>query len=183
MVCIHWVFPADYCSVSDTSRGDRILESQIIIYSIITLVISSAVFLLVSQKKKTMVKATKQHYRIPDGSITYSDLNIPAKPLFSKRYRISGKPDYIVEKNDQYVPVEVKSGPHLSPLKNHVLQLGTYCQLIEDAYGTYVPHGVLVYDSASFVISFNPQLRFEVSSTIKKIMIYSIKVYVKFKMI
>jgi len=114
------------------------------------------------------VVSTKRQYQIPDGSITYSDLDIPAKPLFSKRYRISGKPDYIVEKNGQYIPVGLKSGSHSSPLKNHVLQLGTYCQLIEDAYGTYVPYGVLVYDSESFVILFNPQLRFEVSSTIKK---------------
>ncbi len=39
---------------------------------------------------------------IQDGKITYSDLSKPGKPFFSKRYRIVGKPDYIVKKNKRY---------------------------------------------------------------------------------
>ncbi|UCD14502.1 MAG: CRISPR-associated protein Cas4 [Thermoplasmatales archaeon] len=110
----------------------------------------------------------KKEYRIPEGKITYSDLSIPGKTLFSKRYRIAGKPDYIVEKNDKYIPVEVKSGSHQQPQGNHVLQLATYCQLLEENYGGFVPYGILVYKNSDFKIPFDPTLRFELGSVISK---------------
>ncbi|MCK5113100.1 MAG: CRISPR-associated protein Cas4 [Thermoplasmatales archaeon] len=111
----------------------------------------------------------KKKYRIPDGEITYSDLNIPAKALFSKRYRIAGKPDYIVKKNNRYIPIEVKSGSHANPQRNHILQLATYCQLIEDNYRGFVPYGIIIYKNSDFKIPFDPKLRFELESVINKI--------------
>jgi len=108
-------------------------------------------------------------HKIQDGKITYSDLNAPAKPLFSRRYRIAGKPDYIVKKNDRYIPVEVKTGVYNAPQKNHVLQLAAYCQLVEENYRNFVPHGVLVYDKTKqYRIPFDPKLRFELEQSIKK---------------
>jgi len=74
----------------------------------------------------------KKQYKIPKGKMTYSDLNVPAKPFFSKRHRITGKPDYVIIENNKYIPIELKSGSHLMPRKNHILQLATYCQLLED---------------------------------------------------
>ena len=111
----------------------------------------------------------KKQYRIPDGEITYSDLNVPAKALFSKRYRIAGKPDYIVKKNKYYIPIEVKSGSYSNPQKNHILQLATYCQLLEDNYGNLVPYGIIIYKNSDFKIPFDPKLRFELESIIHKI--------------
>ena len=111
----------------------------------------------------------KKKYRIPDGEITYSDLNIPAKALFSKRYRIAGKPDYIVKRNHHYIPIEVKSGSYSNPQRNHILQLATYCQLIEDNYRDFVPYGIIIYKNSDFKIPFDPKLRFELESVINKI--------------
>jgi hypothetical protein len=54
----------------------------------------------------------KKKYKIPEGKITYSDLNKPAKPYFSKRYRITGKPDYIIKRNKDFIPVEMKTSSH-----------------------------------------------------------------------
>jgi hypothetical protein len=68
--------------------------------------------------KKTV--SNKKKYNIPDGKITYSDLNVPAKALFSKKYRISGKPDYIVKIQNKNIPVEVKSGSHDKPRDSHI---------------------------------------------------------------
>jgi CRISPR-associated exonuclease Cas4 len=110
----------------------------------------------------------KRKYRIPEGRITYSDLNIPAKTLFSKRYRLTGKPDYIVKKNNHYIPIEVKSGSYPNPQKNHILQLATYCQLLEDNYGDFVPYGILIYKNTDFKIPFDPKLRFELESVINR---------------
>ena len=125
-------------------------------------------FLFRSKKIHKNVINKKKKYRIPDGEITYSDLNIPAKPLFSKRYRIAGKPDYIVKKNNQYLPIELKSGSYPNPQKNHVLQLAAYCQLLEDNYRAFVPYGIIVYNNSDYKIPFDPRLRFELESVINK---------------
>jgi len=55
----------------------------------------ASVFILISKKISRDVNTLKIKHKIQKGKITYSDLNTPAKPLFSKRYRISGKPDYM----------------------------------------------------------------------------------------
>jgi len=95
-------------------------------------------------------------------------LNIPAKPLFSYHYKIAGKPDYIVKKNNIFIPVEVKIGEYNSPQKNHVLQLAAYCQLVEETYKSFVPYGVLVYNkSIQYKIPFDPKLRFDLEHSIK----------------
>ncbi|MCJ2513063.1 MAG: CRISPR-associated protein Cas4 [Candidatus Thermoplasmatota archaeon] len=108
--------------------------------------------------------------KIQDGKIIYSDLNIPEKPFFSRRYRITGKPDYIIKKSGYYIPIEVKSGNHLSSKKNHIYQLMAYCQLLEDNYNCFIPYGILVYNDTSkqFKITYDPKMRFELGSIIKE---------------
>jgi len=138
-----------------------------IIISII-LIILAIILIYNSRKIHKKAISKKKQFRIPEGKITYSDLNLPSKPLFSRRYRITGKPDYIVKKNNQYIPIEVKSGSNQQPHKNHILQLATYCQLIEENYGNFVPYGIIVYSNSDFKIPFNPSLRFELESVIKK---------------
>lgn len=115
------------------------------------------------------INTLKMVHKIQQGKIAYSDLNKPAKPLFSKRYRIAGKPDYILKRNNYYVPVEVKTGRQREPQKNHIFQLAAYCLLLEENYGGFVPYGILVYGaSQQYKIPFDPKIRFELESTIKK---------------
>lgn len=132
--------------------------------------VSAILLLITSGIIKQKARKVKIKHNIPFGKITYSDLNVPAKPLFSKRYRISGKPDYIIRKNKHYIPVEVKTGHHYELQKNHMFQLATYCQLLEDTYGDLVPYGMLIYNDTSqqYQVPFNPKLRFELESTINK---------------
>ena len=51
---------------------------------------------------------------LPTGRLVYSDNTHwqPVKrPLFSRSYRLTGRPDYLVQHNrDVLIPVEVKSG-------------------------------------------------------------------------
>ena len=91
-------------------------------------------FISISRKINRTVRKLKIKHKIQDGKIIYSDLNMPAKPLFSKRYRISGKPDYIIKKDGHQIPVEVKTGQYHEPKKNHVFQLAAYCQILEENY-------------------------------------------------
>ena len=138
---------------------------------IIVLTFGLAVLLLLASRRiKQKARRVKIKHNIPFGKITYSDLNIPAKPLFSKRYRIAGKPDYIIKKDKRHIPVEVKTGHHYELQKNHTFQLATYCQLLEDAYGILVPYGMLIYNDTGqqYRVPFDPKLRFELESTINK---------------
>ncbi len=132
----------------------------------IALFASAVFFLAISRKIHNGAVCKKKQFRIPKGKVTYSDLNVPAKPFFSKRYRTTGKPDYVIIENDTYIPIELKSGSHHMPRKNHIMQLATYCQLLEDTYGVFVPYGRLVYNDSDFKIPFDPKLRFELESTI-----------------
>jgi CRISPR-associated exonuclease Cas4 len=75
-----------------------------------------------------------------------------------------GKPDYLVEtaqgQRRMVLPVEVKSGKQpSSPHAGHVLQLATYCLLVEDIYGVRPSHGYLRYADATIAIPFSNELR------------------------
>ena len=114
------------------------------------------------------VKNLKTKHKIQDGKITYSDLNKPGKPFFSKRFRITGKPDYIVKKNKHYIPVELKTGLRNEPQRSHIFQLASYCHLLEENYDSFVPYGILVFNNMyQYKIPYNPSIRFEFESTIK----------------
>jgi len=128
------------------------------------LIVVAATLLALAFRIRCMVQNEKRTYGIPEGLILYSDLNVPAEPMFSKRFRLVGKPDYIVQNEDRYIPVEVKSGGQPHPQHNHVLQLAAYCQILEDVSGTFVPEGILVYNNVPYTIAFDPQLRFELAS-------------------
>jgi CRISPR-associated protein Cas4 len=121
------------------------------------------------------IKNIKSKHKIQKGKIAYSDLNKQNKPFFSKCYRITGKPDYIVMKDNNYIPVEVKTGINIELQKNHIFQLAAYCHLLEENYGGFVPYGILVYNDINhYKIPFNPKIRFEFESTLKN-MRYTMK--------
>jgi len=114
------------------------------------------------------VHQEKHECGIPKGLILYSDLNVPAQPLFSKRHGLVGKPDYIVKKDNHLIPVEMKTGGGSYPHASQVMQLATYCQLLEDTSGESVNEGILVYNNVPYTIPFDPKLRFELESVIRK---------------
>ena len=129
----------------------------------------SMALIIASKIIQIKIDSVKKEYKIQDGEITYADLNIPAKPFFSKKYRLSGKPDYIVKKDKRYLPVELKTCNYDNPQKNHIFQLAAYCQLVEENFGTFVPYGILVYnDTYQFKIPFDPRIRFELENTINE---------------
>jgi len=126
--------------------------------------------IIITKIKKKNIRILKDKYNIQEGIITYSDLNKPARPFFSNRYSISGKPDYIVKKNNKFIPVEIKTGSHIKPQTNHIIQLACYCHLVEEHYKTFVPYGILVYENGyKFKIPFDPKLRYEFEQNLKKI--------------
>ena len=134
------------------------------------LIIISLVLITISKIIKRKNRKLKNKYNIPRGKITYQDLNIPAKPFYSKRYRITGKPDYIIKNSKRFIPIEVKTTSYKEAQENHILQLAAYCHLLEENYNKFVPYGILIYsDISKFKIPFNPKTRFELESVINNI--------------
>ncbi len=110
----------------------------------------------------------KDEHHIQPGKILYTDLNKPATPFFSTKYGITGKPDYIIKEKSRYIPIELKFSNKNQPQKNHIFQIAGYCHLLEENYGSFVPYGIIVYNNKyQFKIPFNPQIRYELESTIK----------------
>ena len=70
---------------------------------------------------------------LPTPDILYADVGSTfpqPTPLISKRYRLSGRPDYLVRVKDGIAPVELKSSRSPSsgrPYDGHLFQLAAYC--------------------------------------------------------
>jgi len=142
---------------------------MLIIVIILILFILAFFLLLRSRTRYKWIVREKEKFGIPQGKITYTDLNKPAGSLFSAGLGLVGKPDYIVETSGKYIPVEAKSGKARRPYRNHVLQLATYCLLIEEIYNQTVPFGILTYSSGQqFRIPFVAVLREEVIKTLNE---------------
>lgn len=116
--------------------------------------------------KRKSNKLSSSH-KIQDGEVLYSDLFDEGKTIFSKKYMLSGKPDYILKREGSFYPVEFKTASCDKPMKNHVIQLAAYCHLVEQKYNCFVPCGILVYNQRKhYKIEFNPGLRFDLDKTI-----------------
>ena len=100
---------------------------------------------------------------LPAGEVLYRDTEqkFVEETLYSERYGLVGRPDYIISGPDGMVPVELKKGgcPLRGPYQNHQAQLFGYCLLVEDAYNTVVSHGVLRYADREVRIEFTPKSR------------------------
>jgi CRISPR-associated exonuclease Cas4 len=103
---------------------------------------------------------------LPAGDVIYSDDGAwfrQERPLFSRRLRLVGKPDYLVRQKDGAVlPVELKSaGAPDRPFPGHVLQLAAYCLLVEESFGARPPHGIIQYRDRAFAVEFTYELESE----------------------
>jgi CRISPR-associated exonuclease, Cas4 family len=81
------------------------------------------------------------------------------RPLFSRRYGLTGRPDYVVADGADLIPVEVKSArAPARPYASHVLQLAAYCLLVAETSGRRPPYGILRYADRTFQIPYTREL-------------------------
>lgn len=108
---------------------------------------------------------------LPIGKIVYVDTGAWKRcqcPLFSSRYRLTGKPDYLVREHGRIVPVEVKPGRQATePYERDILQLAAYCLLVEEEYGQRPPYGYLKYQQVVFRINYSDDLFHRVLSSLQ----------------
>ncbi len=110
-------------------------------------------------------RAARAAAGMPEGRIVYEDMDRgrpPEGPLISRKWRLVGKPDYLLESDEGVIPVEVKSAalPRSGhPYWGHVLQLAAYCLLVEEVYGKRPPHGFIRYRDKTVQVPYTDDLR------------------------
>lgn len=146
------------------------MDIKISEYLVITLVIIITLLVLILFKPKT-IKKSKSKGLAPFGyRLFYTDQNtknkksnvIYKKILYSEKYNIQGKPDFVFKKFNTCYVIELKSGsikdepmPHTGDL----MQLVAYFLIIKDLYGYRVKKGKLIYNDYSFTIRNTRRLR------------------------
>ena len=99
---------------------------------------------------------------LPQGRLIYTDTggwNRLERPLFSRAFLLTGKPDYLVADGSDVIPVEVKSSPApIQPYPSHTLQLAAYCLLVEECYDRRPPYGIVKYADRAFEVAYTPAL-------------------------
>lgn len=118
-------------------------------------------------------RSDRQATGLPSGRITYVDTGAwdrCDRSLFSDRYRLTGRPDYLVRSRDGIIPVEVKSGlAPRQPYPAHLLQLAAYCLLVEEQEGRSPPYAILKYQDHAFEVDYTTEFRNELLSTLDSI--------------
>jgi CRISPR-associated exonuclease Cas4 len=106
---------------------------------------------------------TQKASGLPGGRVIYTDTGAwgekVEKPLYDGNLGLTGKPDYIVEKEGRFIPVEVKSGrAPQAPYDAHIFQLAAYCLLVEKNLGSRPPYGIIHYEDRDFAIDYTNEL-------------------------
>jgi CRISPR-associated exonuclease Cas4 len=122
--------------------------------SILLILVALVLFGLARRQRKAI--------GMPAGRIIYADTSSwgPVKePLYDANLGLTGRPDYIVQQGEQWIPVEVKSSRvSEAPFDSHIFQLAAYCRLVQLTYGQRPPYGILHYPNRTFAIDFTPEL-------------------------
>lgn len=124
-------------------------------YLILLLFILAGIFLWYADRQRKSAG-------LPGGRVIYTDTRgwgTLDKPLYDTVLELTGKPDYLVQRENAIIPVEVKSGraPE-APYDSHVFQLASYCLLVEKTYGRRPPYGIIHYENRDFAVNYTREL-------------------------
>lgn len=108
-----------------------------------------------------LLKSTKVPKPVYRSKTVYSDhKEKPEKALFSSKYRLVGKPDFILHTKDGPLPLEIKHSKRPNqPYFSHVMQLISYCLLMEER-GDRPKYGFIQYrEGKAFSITYTEAMK------------------------
>jgi CRISPR-associated exonuclease Cas4 len=148
----------------DSEGKDPVADPRLILLACALILLWGGMFLL------KRARHLREQTGLPQGQVIYADTrawNRCERPLFSRRYLLTGRPDYLVNNGGTKIPVEVKSTScPSSPYRSHVLQLAAYCLLVEEEYGQPPPYGIIKYRDQTYAIEYTAQLRAQLLSVL-----------------
>jgi CRISPR-associated exonuclease Cas4 len=137
------------------------MDRSAILTVVIVMLAAAALLAMISLTAATYFR---QRSGLPRGEVVYDDASgLAGDILVSKRYGLSGKPDYLLDdESGGLIPVEVKSGaaPRTGkPYDSHLMQLAAYFLLVEDALGRSAPYGLIRYKDRTLRVANTEKLR------------------------
>jgi CRISPR-associated exonuclease Cas4 len=143
-------------AVAFVVKDDRLAQALELV-SLVWL-IAASYFLYRSLRSTGIADLLRKEHRLK-GKIEYIDID-DSKIFKSDVHGITGRPDYVVKVGDQIIPVEVKKGrTPQGPLFSHIVQVATYCLLMEETMGTPPPYGLIRYPDHEFQIDYNEDMK------------------------
>ena len=122
--------------------------------------VAACYFLYHSLKRFELAVFKRRKHKVRH-DITYIDSQKKKPKLFvSDKYKLSGRPDFVLMIGDEHIPVELKTGrvPR-GPLFSHILQVATYCILMEEEFGNPPSHGIIRYGQIENEIEYDEGLK------------------------
>ncbi len=122
--------------------------------------VAACYFLYHSLKRFELAMFKRKKHKVRH-DIAYIDSEKKKPKLFiSEKYRLSGRPDFVLLVGDEHIPVELKTGrvPR-GPLFSHILQVATYCVLMEEEFGLPPSHGIIKYGPVENEIEYDESLK------------------------
>jgi len=139
--------------VVEDVRLAEILEAIAILW-----LAGASYFLYRSLRSTGIADSLRKEFRVK-GKIEFIDVD-SSKAYRSEKYGLSGAPDYVITVGESVIPVEEKTGrTPKGPLFSHILQIATYCLLIEEVTGKAPPYGLLKYPQHEHEIEYNDDLK------------------------
>tara|TARA_Y100000034_G_C6847929_1_gene384327 strand:+ start:530 stop:1012 length:483 start_codon:yes stop_codon:yes gene_type:complete len=129
-----------------------------------------------------LLKRTKVPKQVYKSKVIYKDhKEKPTKALYSHKYILAGKPDYILHTKDGLVPLEIKhSRRPKQPYKSHIMQLISYCLLIEETRKERPKYGFIQYKGGkAFTIQYTDELKQELLKIMDEMRNYTPKQPIK----
>ncbi len=113
-----------------------------------TLVVARRIQQRVGIPWSTEIRADTEHGVLPHVPLMVDD-----------ELQLVGKPDYIVRRGADLIPIEVKPLRRAKrPYESDIYQLLAYCLLIERTYGKRPPYGLLRYATQTFRIDYDDDM-------------------------
>jgi CRISPR-associated exonuclease Cas4 len=130
------------------------------------LLFSVACFLLLFNERRIqrerLIEERHQALGLPPGELVYENTDGLGEPLTSDIHPLIGKPSYVVKlPNKLLLPIDLKPVEQnsMTPDPHHVLQLATYCLILEEYAEQPPTHGIVRYTDREFIVEYTPALR------------------------
>jgi CRISPR-associated exonuclease Cas4 len=122
-------------------------------------------------KEREALDAKKKAGLSEDEELAYSDDSGSASLLIDEDIGLRGRPDQIVKIDNQFIPVEQKTGKiPIHPHDSHRMQLLAYIHLVSKTTATEPEYGILRYGEDSlFTVAWNQTAKNELCQSVQEI--------------